>query len=63
MLLRPAPPFGGKFGNIVIEQQIRPIAVGRHNWLVAGSNRGARSEACLFSLVRTYKLNVINTFA
>ena len=51
-----------ELGNIAIEQQIRPIAVGRHNWLFAGSDRGARWTACMYSLIGTCKRNGINPF-
>ena len=48
--------------NNTIERQMRPIAVGRHNWLFAGSERGAAWAACLFSLIGTCKINGINPF-
>ena len=48
--------------NNAIERQMRPIAVGRHNWLFAGSERGAAWAACLFSLIGTCKINGINPF-
>lgn len=48
--------------NNAIERQMRPIAVGRNNWLFAGSQRGAAWAACLFSLVATCKLNGINPY-
>ena len=48
--------------NNAIERQMRPIAVGRHNWLFAGSERGAAWAACLFSLVATCKNNGINPY-
>lgn len=49
-----------KLDNNSIERQIRPIAVGRHNWLFAGSDRGATWAACIYSLIGTCKLNGIN---
>jgi transposase len=49
-----------KLDNNAIERQIRPIAVGRHNWLFAGSEGGAVSAACMYSLIGTCKLNGIN---
>jgi len=48
--------------NNAIERQMRPIAVGRHNWLFAGSERGAAWAACMFSLVATCKNNGINPY-
>lgn len=46
--------------NNGIERQIRPIAVGRHNWLFAGSHDGARRAAVLYSLLNSCKLNKVN---
>lgn len=46
--------------NNDIERQMRPIAVGRHNWLFAQNNRGAKWAACLFSIIATCKANKIN---
>lgn len=51
-----------ELSNIAIEQQMRHIAVGRHNWLFAGSERGARWAAAIFSLICTCKINKINPF-
>ncbi len=48
--------------NNAIERQIRPIAVGRHNWLFAGSERGAQWAACLFSLLATCRIHRVNPF-
>ena len=48
--------------NAPIEREIRPIAVGRHNWHFAGSQRGARWAACLFSLIATCKSHGVNVF-
>ncbi len=41
--------------NNPAEQMIRPIAVGRKNWLFFGSERGGRAAANLMSLVATCK--------
>jgi len=51
-----------ELGNIAIEQQIRPIAVGRHNWNFAGSERGAKWAATLYSIIATCKRNKINPY-
>ena len=40
-----------------IENQIRPIAIGRNNWLFAGSLRGGQRAAAVMSLIQTAKLN------
>lgn len=49
-----------RLDNNPIEQQIRPIAVGRHNWLFAGSKNGADRAAIFFSLINSCKLQNIN---
>lgn len=46
--------------NNPIERQIRPIALGRKNYLFAGSHDGARRAAVLYSLLATCKLNGVN---
>ena len=51
-----------ELSNIGIEQQIRPIALARNNWLFAGNERGARWAAVMFSLIGTCKLNGINPY-
>ncbi|QGP53383.1 Transposase [Piscirickettsia salmonis] len=39
--------------NNVLERQIRPLAVGRHNWLFSASEAGAQATAAFYSLVAT----------
>lgn len=46
--------------NNAAENAIRPFAVGRKNWLFAGSPRGAAASATLYSLIETAKVNSIN---
>jgi hypothetical protein len=46
--------------NNAIERQIRPIALGRKNYLFAGSHDGASSAAVLYSLLATCKLCGVN---
>jgi transposase len=48
--------------NNGVERQIRPIAIGRKNYLFAGSHEGARRAAILYSLLATCKLHKINAF-
>ena len=43
--------------NNPIERQIRPIAVGRKNYLFAGSDAGGDRAAMMYSLINTAKLN------
>lgn len=42
------------------ERALRPIAVGRNNWLFAGSDAGGRRAAILYTLVRTAKLHGVD---
>ena len=43
--------------NNHIENRIRPIALGRANWLFAGSLRGGQRAAAVMSLIQSAKLN------
>ena len=43
--------------NNWIENQIRPIAIGRNNWLFAGSLRAGQRAAAAMSLIQSAKLN------
>lgn len=44
------------------ERAIRPIAVGRKNWLFAGSDKGGKAAAIIYSLVETCKQNNIQPY-
>jgi transposase len=46
--------------NNIIERQIRPIALGKKNWLFAGSDNGGHRAAAMYTLLNTAKLNGIN---
>jgi transposase len=46
--------------NNTAENAIRPLALGRKNWLFAGSERGARATALFYSLVQSCKACNIN---
>ncbi|MCZ8270772.1 MAG: transposase, partial [Beijerinckiaceae bacterium] len=43
--------------NNAAERSIRPIALGRKNWLFAGSDKGGERAAGILSLIETAKLN------
>jgi transposase len=43
--------------NNWVANQIRPIAIGRNNWLFAGSLRAGKRAAAIMSLVHSAKLN------
>jgi len=46
--------------NNAAERAMRSIAVGRKNWLFAGSDAGGHTAANIYSLIETAKLNNIN---
>jgi transposase len=46
--------------NNPAERALRGIAVGRKNWLFAGSDAGGRRAAAMYSLIETAKLDDIN---
>jgi hypothetical protein len=48
--------------NNHIESQIRPIAIGRNNWLFAGSQRAKRAAAVM-SLIQSARLNGHDPYA
>jgi transposase len=48
--------------NNPVENSIRPVAVGRKNYLFAGSHDAAQRSAMLYSLLGTCKLHNINPF-
>ena len=43
--------------NNPVERAMRPVALGRKNWLFAGSDAGGRRAAAIYSLIGTAKLN------
>jgi transposase len=49
--------------NNIAERAIRGIAVGRKNWLFAGSDEGGKRAAVVYSLIESCKLNKIDPFA
>jgi len=49
--------------NNLSERCLRAIAVGRNNWMFAGSDEGAQRAAILFSMVQTCKLNDVDPLA
>ncbi len=48
--------------NSEAERAIRPFAIGRNNWVMAGSPRGAAASADLYSLIETIKLNGLEPY-
>ncbi|MCP4571750.1 MAG: IS66 family transposase [bacterium] len=49
--------------NNPAERALRRIAIGRKNWLFAGSDRGGRTAATLFSLIATCQRHGVEPFA
>lgn len=49
--------------NNLIENAIRPIAIGRKNWLFAGSETAGKRAAAIMSLLATAKANGIEPHA
>lgn len=48
--------------NNPIEREMRPIAIGRKNYLFAGSHDGARRAAVIYSLLGTARLHKVNPY-
>ncbi len=51
-----------RMDNNLVENAIRPFAVGRKNWLFAVSPRGAESSALFYSLIETAKANGLEPY-
>jgi transposase len=49
--------------NNHIENQIRPIAIGRNNWLFAGSLRAGKRAAAVMSLIQSARMNGHDPYA
>ena len=46
--------------NNAAERSMRPMTLGRKNWLFAGSDAGGRSAAAAYSLIQTARLNQLD---
>ena len=46
-----------EISNNAAENQIRPAALGRKNWLLCGSDAGGERAAAFYTLIRTARLN------
>jgi transposase len=53
---------GLEIDNNKVENQIRPLALGRKNYLFAGSHQGARNAAIIYSLLGSCRLNGLDPF-
>lgn len=48
--------------NNLIENDVRPFAIGRKNWMFAGSPRGAKAGAIFYSLIKTAQANDVEPY-
>nr|MBK9653212.1 transposase [Bacteroidota bacterium] len=48
--------------NNLVENSIRPLAIGRKNYLFAGSHDAAARAAAIYSIMGTCKINNINPY-
>ena len=48
--------------NNYAEQAIRPFTVGRKNFVITESDKGAKASAFIYSLAETAKANNLNTY-
>jgi hypothetical protein len=48
--------------NNWLENRIRPVALGRANWLFAGSDRAGRRAAAVMSLIQTARLHGLEPY-
>lgn len=46
--------------NNTVERAMKPVALGRKNWLFAGSISGGKAMAIAFTLIETAKLNAVD---
>ncbi len=51
-----------EFGELT-PKEIRPLALGRKNYMFAGSHEGARYAAMIYSFLGTCKINNVEPFA
>jgi len=49
--------------NNAVERMLKLIALGRKNWMFAGSERGGRTAAVLFTMISSAKRHGLNTWA
>ncbi len=48
--------------NSASERSIRPFTIGRKNWILIDSIKGAKASAAIYSIVETAKLNNLNPY-
>ena len=52
-----------RIDNNLVENQIRPWALGRSNWLFAGSLRSGKRAAAIMSLIQSARMNGHDPYA
>lgn len=48
--------------NNAAERAVRPVAMGRKNWLFANTEAGAKAVAVIFSIIETAKVNLLKPY-
>lgn len=51
-----------RISNILAENALRPMAVGRRNWLFSDTPRGAQASGACYSLIETAKANGLEPY-
>jgi len=51
-----------RISNVLAENAIRPLAVGRRNWLFSDTPKGAKGSATCYSLIETAKANGLEPY-
>ena len=46
--------------NNAAERAIRPLALGRKNWMFAGSDSGGDRAAVMYTIIQTAKINALD---
>ncbi len=62
-MLKARPYLGKRLSgadNNSAERAMKPVSLGRRNWMFAGSQRGGKAMAIAFTLIETAKLNVVD---
>jgi transposase len=49
--------------NNLSERMVRPVAIGRKNWMFLGSDNGGKAAAILYSVMASAKANQVEPFA
>ena len=49
--------------NNLAERAIKPLVIGRKNWLFSDTDKGADASARCYSIIESAKLNGLNVFA